>query len=240
MDYRYHHFKRELLFEDMAWHGGVPVGEPMPEFDLPTTDGGRIRKAEFVGAKPLLLSFGSVTCPMTIDANPKLKHLYEEFGERVAFASLYVREAHPGDRYPQPETMEQKLQFARELKERDRLPWPVAVDDIDGTLHRQLDPKPNAVYIMESAGRVVFRALWSNDRESVLRKALQELVAGRSPAEERNGRMVPMMRGIAHMDEVLGMSGPTARRDVRRQAPPVYAMAKMAGLMRRRRDPSHV
>ncbi len=235
MEYRYRHFKRELLFEDMAWRGGIAVGEQMPDFDLPTTDGGRIRKTDFVGVKPLLLSFGSVTCPMTIDANPKLKHLHDQFGDRVAFVSLYVREAHPGDRYPQPQTMEQKLEFARELKKRDRLPWPVAVDDIDGTLHQKLDPKPSAVYILDVDGRVAFRALWSNDREGVLRRALEELAAGRSPATEHTGRMVPMMRGIAHMDEVLAMSGPTARRDVRRQAPPVYVMAKMAGLVRRPR-----
>jgi len=219
----------------MAWRGGLAAGEQMPDFDLETTDGGHVRKADFVGVKPLLLSFGSVTCPMTIDANPKLKHLYEQFGEHIAFVSLYVREAHPGDRYPQPETEEQKIQFARELKERDHLPWPVAIDDIDGSLHRRLDPKPNAAYIMDTGGRVAFRMLWSNDREGVLRKALEQVAAGQTPAKEHSGRMVPMMRGIAHMDEVLAMSGPTARRDVRRQAPPVYAMAKLAGLMRRPR-----
>ena len=234
MEYRYDHFSRQLLMEDMAWRGGVPPGEEMPDFDLETTDGGRVRKSDFVGVRPLLLSFGSVTCPMTIDANPKLKHLYEEFGDRVGFALLYVREAHPGDRYPQPETMEQKLAFARELKERDELPWPVAVDGIHGDLHQQLDPKPNALYVMDTRGRVAFRELWSNDREGVLRKALQDVTAGRSPVKEHTGRVVPMMRGIAHMDEMLEASGPTARRDVRREAPPVYAMAKMVGMMRRR------
>ena len=234
MEYRYDHFSRELLMEDMAWRGGPEPGEEMPDFHLATTDGGRVRKSDFVGMRPVLLSFGSVTCPMTIDANPKLKHLHEEFGDRVAFVSLYVREAHPGDRYPQPETMEQKLSFARELQERDRLPWPVAVDGVEGELHQRLDPKPNALYIMDSDGRVAFRALWSNDREGVLRKALEDVANGRSPVKERSGRVVPMMRGIAHMDEMLELSGPTARRDVRRQAPPVYAMAKLAGLMRRR------
>jgi peroxiredoxin len=33
----------------------------MPDFDLPTTDGGRVRKHDFVGQRPLLLTFGSVT-----------------------------------------------------------------------------------------------------------------------------------------------------------------------------------
>jgi hypothetical protein len=61
MEYRYPHFKRELLMEDMEFSAGPPPGHPMPDFDLPTTDGGRVRKDDFVGERPLLLIFGSVT-----------------------------------------------------------------------------------------------------------------------------------------------------------------------------------
>jgi FPC/CPF motif-containing protein YcgG len=102
----------------------------MPEFDLPTTDGGRVRKNDFVGQQPLLLTMGSVTCPMTADANPILQRLHDEFGEHIAFVTLYVREAHPEDRYPQPDSFEQKKSFARELQQRDALRWPVAVDPL--------------------------------------------------------------------------------------------------------------
>ena len=34
---------------------------------------------------------------MTASAGPVLKRLYQEFGDRVAFGTLYVREAHPGE-----------------------------------------------------------------------------------------------------------------------------------------------
>jgi hypothetical protein len=61
MEYRYPHFKRRLLMADMAFGGGPRPGRPMPDFDLPTTDGGRVRKHDFVGQRPLLLTFGSVT-----------------------------------------------------------------------------------------------------------------------------------------------------------------------------------
>jgi peroxiredoxin len=33
----------------------------MPDFDLQATDGSRIRKSDFVGQHPLLLTFGSIT-----------------------------------------------------------------------------------------------------------------------------------------------------------------------------------
>ncbi|MGH3811347.1 MAG: hypothetical protein ACRDUV_02680 [Pseudonocardiaceae bacterium] len=108
------------------------------------------------------------------------------------------------------------------------------MDDLEGTLHRLLDPKPNAAYLIDADGRVAFRALWSNDRERVLGQALEVVVRGESPVGQQQGRMIPMMRGVAHMDRLLERSGPTARHDVRRAAPPVYAMARLIGLTKRR------
>ena len=61
MQYRYPHFKRELIVEDMGFGNGPEPGEPMPDFDLPTTDGGRVRQSDFVGHGPLLLTLGSFT-----------------------------------------------------------------------------------------------------------------------------------------------------------------------------------
>jgi hypothetical protein len=45
--------------------------------------------------------------------------------------------------------------------------------------------------------------------------------------------MIPMMRGVSQMDHMLELSGPTARREVRRSAPPIYAMARLAALAKR-------
>ena len=171
---------------------------------------------------------------MTASAGPALKRLYKEFGDRVAFVTLYVREAHPGDRYPQPQTFEQKLAQARAYQQRDQIPWPVAVDTLDGDLHRALGAKPNAAYLMDTHGNVAFRALWSND-ERVLREGLAALVSGRPlPIGERTPRMVPMLKGIGMMDAVLSSAGQEAKRDVLREAPPMYALARLATLFRRR------
>ncbi|WP_219420075.1 hypothetical protein [Pseudonocardia nigra] len=35
---------------------------------------------------------------------------------------------------------------------REEISWPVAVDDIDGELHRALDPKPHAAYLVDPDG----------------------------------------------------------------------------------------
>lgn len=169
---------------------------------------------------------------MTASAGPALKRLHREFGDRVAFVTLYVREAHPGEHYPQAKTDQEKLAHARVYKERDGIPWPVAVDHVDGELHRMLDSKPNAAYLMDVHGNVAFRALWSND-EQVLRDGLSALASGQPvPLGEREPLVVPMLKGMGMMYEMLNMAGPQAKRDVLTEVPPMYAMARLAALFR--------
>ncbi len=133
---------------------------------------------------------------MTASAGPALKQLHEEFGDRVAFVSIYVREAHPGENYPQPESFEEKLEHARAYKERDGIPWPVAVDDVEGSLHQILNPKPHAAYIMDVRGNAAFRTLWAND-ERTLCEGLKEISANpEATIGERQPKAVPMLKGL--------------------------------------------
>ncbi|MDP8974054.1 MAG: redoxin domain-containing protein, partial [Actinomycetota bacterium] len=111
MKYGYPHFKREMLLKGLYFGGGPLPGRSMPEFDLPTTDGAQVRKRGFAGRRPLLLTFASITCPMVASNGQALKRLHEEFGDQVSFVTLYVREAHPGERYPQPGAFKQKLEY---------------------------------------------------------------------------------------------------------------------------------
>ena len=231
-DYRYPRFRRGNLIEDMAFRGGPFPGQPMPDFDLPTTEGGRLRKRDFVGRRPLLIACTSITCPMAATMGPGLGRLHAEFGDRVACAELYVREAHPGERYPQPETLDQKLQHAQAYESVHGVPWPVAVDGADGDLHRALDPRPNAAYLMDAEGNVAFRALASND-ERVLRQGLRALVSGAPlPIGQREPRVVPALKAIGVMREVLDLAGQRAARDVRRELPGAYPLLRLATLFR--------
>lgn len=60
--YRYRHFALPVLLEDMRFAGRAPTpGEPFPDFDLPTTDGRRLRKADFVGRRPMFMVAASYT-----------------------------------------------------------------------------------------------------------------------------------------------------------------------------------
>ncbi len=163
---------------------------------------------------------------------PGLRRLHAEFGDRVDFVTLYVREAHPGERYPQPGTDAQKLAHARAYQELECFPWSVAVDTVDGDLHRALDPRPNATYLMDATGTVAFRALASND-ERVLREGLEALVAGQPlPVGEREPRVVPALKAMGVMREVLDRAGSQAKQDIRRELPGLYPLLCLAALFR--------
>ena len=166
---------------------------------------------------------------MTASAGPALKRLFAEAGDRISFVTVYVREAHPGSQYPQPLTLDEKLGHARAYQQRDAIPWTVAVDDIAGSFHRSLDPKPNNAYFVDANGLIVFRLLWSNDDRG-LRQGVDVLLSAdpAASAGERHARTVPQLRGLGMMDDVLGGPGDVARIDLRRAMPAVYALAVLA------------
>jgi hypothetical protein len=230
--YRYDHFTRDRLRDDLAFHAGKEPGWAVPDFDLPTVNGGRVRKSDFAGRRPVLLTFAALTDPMAASAAPVLKRLHLQLGEGVAFVTVYVREAHPGDRIPQPRTMEWKLQHARMLRERDGIPWTVAVDDLDGSFHRALGGNSNALHLMDPNGNVAFRTLWSND-ERVVREALLAVLRGNPDHPfERVRRIVPLARGLARTDEVVRAAGAVAVEDFRSEAPLAFAAAEVAWVWR--------
>ncbi len=107
--------------------------------------------------------FGSYTCPVTDGAAPGLKELHVRFGDRVRFVMVDVREAHPGKAAPQPNSLDEKIAHAEQLRDLHGLEFEVAVDDIDGTLHRALSPKPNSAYVLGKDGAILVRAQWAND-----------------------------------------------------------------------------
>lgn len=226
--YAYEHVSSKILSEDMHFNEGAPkAGDRLPEFDLLTSDGGRLSTSDLSG-RPVLMVTGSFTCPMTASSNPILKDLHGRFGDAVRFVTLYVREAHPGERHDQARVVEEKREVARALKDRDQLPWTIAVDDPEGSVHRQLDEKPNAAYLVDDTGTVVFRSLWAGDARG-LKQALTAAANGQQPPEEESTRrLVPMSRGIGTMREMTRRAGPRAQSDLWQAAPPIGVLAWIA------------
>ncbi len=238
--YRFDHLALPLVLHDMYFSEGDPgPGDRVPDFDLPTLGGGRFRSADLGETGPALLIFGSYTCPVTDSAAPGLKELHARFGDRVRFVMVDVREAHPGQAVPQPKTLDEKTAHAKLLRDLHGFEFEVAVDDIDGTLHRALSPKPNSAYVLGKDGTILFRAQWANDTKALAR-ALDAIVAGESPRRSQSGGLVrPMLRLLRDVAPVLDRAGGGAWGDMWRAATPMAATAfalKTLRIRPRKRD----
>lgn len=228
-DYRYKRFTTSLLFRDLRFAGNAAApGDSMPSFELTTTDGERLTNSDVLNDRPVLLVFGSMTCPMTASSAPSIQDLQTEFGDRVEFIMLYVREAHPGENYPQVEAIEDKIQAAKALKDFYKIEWTVAVDTLEGGLHRALDPKPNAAYLVGSNGIILFRSLWAADYDA-LRQALKDASDGRAMLRTQSTKLViPVARAMGMVRETMERAGPQAVGDLWRAGFPMALAGRVA------------
>ncbi len=227
--YRYDRFTTGLLLRDMRFRKGAAApGDIVPAFNVVTTDGEELTNQDVFGNRPVLLLFGSITCPMTASAMPFLTQLHSEYGDRVDFIMLNVREAHPGEHFRQPVTVAEKLDHARALKQLYGISWTVATDNIEGSLHRALDPKPNSAFLINIDGIIVFRSLWASDQKA-MRQALESVAAGRAPDRPQSqALLIPVARAMGQVQEVMDRAGPQAVKDLWRAGLPMALAGRVA------------
>lgn len=74
----------------------LDVGDAAPDFTLKDRFGERsVTLSEFRGQQPVVLVFGSLTCPPFRREVPQLEKLFAQYGDRAKFYLVYLREAHP-------------------------------------------------------------------------------------------------------------------------------------------------
>ena len=232
-EYRYQHFTMDLLFRDLRFRkNSAQPGDAFPSFEITTTTNERLVNDDVFDGRPVIFIFGSMTCPMTASSAPSVQDLYDEFGDRVNFIMLYVREAHPGEEIDQAESMEDKLAHTRMLKDFYGIDWTVAADNIDGDLHRALDPKPNSAFLVGGDGTILFRSLWAADY-GALREALAAAANDRAFSTQQSTRMiVPVARAMGHVQAVMERGGPRAVRDLWIGGLPMALAGRVATLFR--------
>lgn len=234
-DYRFQRLSTSILMRDLAFaKGDLGPGDSVPDFDLPTINRRRFRARGLIHHRATLMVFGSSSCPMTDASVPGLKALHRGFGARIQFVLVNVREAHPGARLSQPQTAEDKLAHARYLRDLHDLPFDVAVDDIDGALHRAFGAKPNAAYLIGSDGLILYRAHWASETKA-LAHALKRVSHGRKLSRRKSSAMMgPMMRMLGDIAPVLNRAGAGAWSDMWRVAPPLALAAALLSPFGRR------
>lgn len=168
---------------------GIPVGAPAPAIGS-LTFGGR--------ARPVVLVFGSYTCPKLRTSAAELKRIAETYHEQVDFRLVYISEAHPGGGTESTwqSTINQKegieLAPARTLAEKQdhatlclrklTLPWAVQVDGMDAAAERAYQAWPSRLYIVGRDGRVAYQTrLGELDfHTDQLEHTIREILSGRA------------------------------------------------------------
>lgn len=169
-DTRPYHTKRfrNSNYDQLRFPGPRP-GEPAADFTVYDFDGNEIKLADFRG-KWIVLETGSVTCGMYVHNIPHINALKKDYPD-VEFLVIYVREAHPGERIPQHESFDTKVEAAKLLKPKYGEERRVLVDSLDGDMHCAYSlHMPNIVYVINPEGIVTYRCDWAH--EEGVREAL--------------------------------------------------------------------
>lgn len=172
-DYNYTSFSTDDY--DFKSGEGPSVGQKAPDFELTTSTGTKKKLLDFQGDF-LVLEMGSITCPLFQSRRGIMSPLEQEF-PNASSAVLYVREAHPGEHIAAHKTFDDKQACAARLTDKDGETRLVFVDDFEGTAHKAYGSMPNAVFIINKNGCVVFHSDWNNS--SATRNALRSLIAGK-------------------------------------------------------------
>jgi tetratricopeptide (TPR) repeat protein len=122
--------------------------------------------------RPVVLVFGSYTCPKLRTSAAGLKTLAEEYRGRVDFRLVYIREAHSEDgtgtqwqstvndrdgvSLPPARTLSEKREHADLCVRKLDLPFPALVDGMDGAAEAAYQAWPSRVYLLGRDGRVAF------------------------------------------------------------------------------------
>ncbi|WP_157982405.1 deiodinase-like protein [Nocardiopsis sp. FIRDI 009] len=172
---------------------------------------------------PVVIEFGSISCPIFVDKLEPMAALARRFSGDVDFYVVYVREAHPGRRYPAHREFDQKLRHAHDLVRLESMARTVLVDDVEGTMPRDYGALPDSVFVIGVDGIVSMMADWNDP--SRLAEHLSEVVerGGRGDAVHTlrltDNFQRPNLRLLRQLNRVLSRVGAPALRDFLRQVP---------------------
>lgn len=183
---------------------GPDLGEKAPDFDLKNVENKTTRLLDFSGDF-LVLELGSITCPLFQGRREGMDALVKEFNN-ASFTVLYVREAHPGKNIPAHKSEKDKEVCARRLNDNGEKRT-ILIDDLAGSAHSAYGNYPNAVFIINRNGCIVFRSDWNS--VPATRSALTKLLKGQ-PAQTKS-YFLPVKPSIAF--KTLRNSGDGALQD---------------------------
>ncbi|MDQ2840333.1 MAG: tetratricopeptide repeat protein [Acidobacteriota bacterium] len=183
---------------EAATDPGPKLDQIPPAFTLPNAVSGKpVHLADFRGKTPVVLVFGSYSCPNFRSSAEALKSMQQRYGTRVPFLLIYIREAHAtgdwqstrnmrdGVTLPPAATMAEKESDATMCSRKLHLPFPALVDGMDGAVETAYNAWPSRAFIIDKEGRVVYSTrlteldFHAETMESVLRGLGSEVITSK-------------------------------------------------------------
>ena len=177
--------------------GGPRRGEAAPAFELIGVNGETVTLASLRG-KPVVIEFGSYTCPVFRRQVEPLRTLQARFGDDVHWVLVYTKEAHPVDgdvarindregiEVQQHVSFEKRLEAAKLCRRKLNLKATVLVDGIENKVTESYGGHPNRGFVLDADGKVVSRQNWINADRT--REALEGLLDGQQPVASPSNR----------------------------------------------------
>jgi peroxiredoxin len=150
--------------------GSLKVGDPAPDARLLALDGSTyFHLRDKIGAKPLVLIFGSYSCLPFRRRADEVIQIYNDYKEQADFLTIYVREAHASDEwemtentedgicYAQPKTLAQRVAVARDFVKRLHYPIDFGIDGMNNAADEGYAAWPRRFYVIDEKGRIAYR-----------------------------------------------------------------------------------
>ena len=152
--------------------GTLEAGAVAPDFMLQDLEGKKTVKLSDLQGKPVVLIFGSCTCPPFVASTRVTDRLYAAYKDRVHFLLVYIREAHPTDGrvkagnqfvVKSPKTTEERRAIAQDFAKRLNVSIPILVDTLEDRVEQTYACWPNRMYILDAHGKIADKGMAGPD-----------------------------------------------------------------------------
>jgi tetratricopeptide (TPR) repeat protein len=169
---------------------GPKAGDQAPDFTVINKDSAESATLDQLRhTGPILLVFGSYTCPNFRGAAAILNRLYPEYKNEIPFYLVYIREAHSSQDWASTQNQREgiTLQPAYNMEERSdhatmcvrklHIEFPTLLDTMNGDAEKAYFAWPSKAYLLDSRGRITFSTGLSEQdfKPEQLKAALRKL-----------------------------------------------------------------
>ncbi len=174
---------------------GPKLNSLAPDFELNgSLSSKKTGLRDFRGKSPVVLVFGSYTCPNFRESAEALTSMYRRYRANVPFLLIYIREAHAAGDWQSTRnerenvslapvsTLADKQEHAAMCSRKLHLPFPALVDGMDGRVEKSYNAWPSRAFIISRDGRVLYstRLTELNFHVTEMESALKEAIRGRT------------------------------------------------------------